>query len=338
MSLCRNLKSRQLTLIIVLSLSLCILSSGCTQTQPEQKVYNVAILSGLDFLADTTDGFKEGMENLGYVEGENIVYDVQIAPAPIGNQEIIQKFVDDKVDLIFAFPTEASMETKEVAAGTGVPVVFAIANIEDTGLVDSVRQPGGDITGVRYPGPDIAIKRFEIMQELVPDAKIIWIPYQRGYPIVASQMEVLRQPAEDAGITLIEFPADNAAELQAELDRRDTLDDIGIDAIMAVAEPLFVTPDAFEVMGKFAYEHQIPIGGAIMLVGGYGSIFGVHVNDVEVGKQAATLADKILKGTPAGTIPVVSAENFFEINYTVAENLGVTVPEGLLSMADEVFR
>jgi putative ABC transport system substrate-binding protein len=166
----------------------------------------------------------------------------------------------------------------------------------------------------------------------------MYIPYQRGYPIVGPQLEVLYPAAEAAGVTLIEFPADNAAEVEADLQARAASGDIGLDAILFVAEPLTVTPDAFFVMGKFAAEHKIPIGGALMEVEGYGTIFGVNVDPISSGKQAAPLVDKILKGTPAGTIPVVSAENFLQVNYKVAEELGVEVPEGLLSQADEVIR
>jgi putative ABC transport system substrate-binding protein len=111
-----------------------------------------------------------------------------------------------------------------------------------------------------------------------------------------------------------------------------------MDAILFVAEPLAVTSDAFAVMGKFAAKHKLPIGGALMSVGGYGSVFGVNVDIVTTGKQAAVLADKILRGTPAGTIPVVSAESFFEINYKAAQKLELNVSEGLLSRADKIIR
>jgi putative ABC transport system substrate-binding protein len=99
-----------------------------------------------------------------------------------------------------------------------------------------------------------------------------------------------------------------------------------------------VTPENFAVIGKFAYEHNIPVGGALMSVEGYDSVFGVNVDPVKVGKQAAPLADKVLKGTKAGTIPVVSAENYFQINYKAAQALGLTVSDGLLSQAAEVIR
>jgi putative ABC transport system substrate-binding protein len=315
-----------------------LLLSGCGGAQ-KPKVYRVGVLSGLDFVADITDGLKAKMTELGYIEGKNILYDVQKTNFDMAAyKSILKKFVADKVDVIFVFPTEASQEAKAATQGTNIPVVFAFALIEGMGLVNSVREPGGNITGVRYPGPDIAVKRFEIMHELAPQAKRMWIPYQKGYPIVTSQLEVLRPAAAAAGVTLIEAPANNAAELEADLQARAKSADIGLDAILFLAEPLAVTPDAFAVMGKFAYEHKLPIGGALMSAGGYGAVFGVNVQNVAVGKQAAPLIDKILKGTPAGTIPVVSAENYFQINYKVAQDLGLEVPEGLLSQANEVIR
>jgi putative ABC transport system substrate-binding protein len=151
-------------------------------------------------------------------------------------------------------------------------------------------------------------------------------------------MEALHPVAEAASITLIEFPADNASELQAELDARLKSGNIGFDAILFIPEPLSCTDDAFEVTAKFAYEHKMPIGGILMQVGGYGSIFGINVDVPKTGRQAAILVDKILRGTPAGTIPVVSSESYFEINYKAAQELGLNVSEGLLSRANIIIR
>jgi putative ABC transport system substrate-binding protein len=333
----RQLGSGWQMVFLALLVAGCVISSGCvTETE---KVYKVGILCGLDYIADISDGFKDKMTELGYVEGENIIYELQTTNfEPEKEKQILNQFVEDNVDLIFTFPTEVSMFAKEATEGTDVPVVFCFANIEDTGLVESVRQPGGHITGVRYPGPDLAIKRFEIMLEMAPDAKRVWIPYQRGYPIVESQMEVLYPVAEAAGVTLIEFPADNAAELQAGLDAIAASGVIDIDFILFIAEPLAVTPDAFEVMGRFASENNVPIGGALMEVGGYGSIFGVNVDIMKTAEQAAVLADKVLRGMDAGTIPVVSSESYFEINYNAVQEFGLNVSEGLLARADKIIR
>ena len=315
-----------------------LLLSGCNAGQTA-KVYRVGVLSGLSFVANITDGLKARMTELGYVEGKNITYDVQATDFDMARyKSILQKFVADKVDVIFVFPTEASIEAKAAVQGTNIPVVFNFALIEGMGIVDSVRAPGGNVTGVRYPGPDIALKRFEIMLELVPGVKQILIPYQKGYPIVVPQLEALRPAAAAAGVNLIEVPASDAADLEAQLKALGQASDKPADAIMFLAEPLTVTPDPFVVIGKFAREHNIPLGGALMSVGGYDSIYGVNVEGVAAGKLAAPLLDKIFKGIQAGTIPVISAENFIQINYKAALAQGVTVPDGLLNTANEIIR
>ena len=330
-------KTRKIWTILVGMIVATLVFSACGATAT--KVYRVGVLSGLDFFANTTDGFKAKMTELGYVEGQNIVYDVQKTDFDMAAyKRILQKFVADKVDLILVFPTEASLEAKAATQGTNIPVVFSFSFVEDMGLVNSVREPGGNITGVRYPGTDVALKRFEILHTLAPQAKRVWMPYQRGYPSVPSQMAVLRPAAAAAGVTLIEAPADNAAELDADLKARTQAGRSDVDAILTLAEPLAVVPDAFAVIGKYAYEHKVPIGGTSITQGDYASVFGVNVTTRGSGKQAALLADRIFKGTPAGTIPVVSPETYLEINYKAAQALGVTVPEGLLKQAYQVVR
>ncbi len=311
--------------------------NGCTE-KPE-KVYRVGIISGVDFFNDTAEGFKIQMTEFGYMEGKNIAYEFRkINVDHAAERRILQKFVDDRVDLILTFPTEVSLTAKEVTKGTNIPVVFANANIEGVDLVHSVREPGGNITGVRYPGPDLAIKRFEILLEFAPHVKKIWVPYMQGYPIIIGQLDVLRPVAESLGITLIEVPTKGPADIRADLDRRERSGDMDMDAILMIADPLVVNPEAFEVFGKFAAKHKIPVGGALMSVDGYHSIFGVSTKNVFVGRQAAYMADKIFKGTPAGLIPVVSAESYLDINYRAARELGLEVSEGLLSRADRIIR
>jgi putative tryptophan/tyrosine transport system substrate-binding protein len=323
--------------ILVGTIVLALLLNACGTPAP--KVYHVGILSGLDFFASTSDGFKAKMTELGYIEGQNVVYDMQKTNLDAAAEEpILKKFVADKVDLILVFPTEVALEAKKVTRGTNIPVLFANSNIEGVDLVKSVREPGDNITGVRYPGPDLAIKRFEILREVVPSAKRLWVPYKRDLDILPDQLAVLRPAAAAAGVTLVEAPADDAAEVQANLQALTKSPDIGIDAILMIVEPLVVTPDSFTVMAKFAAEHKLPMGGALMVVGDYKSLFGVSTDNIAVGGQAAILADKILKGTAAGTIPVVSAENFLQINYQAARAEGLTVSDGLLRQAAQVIR
>jgi putative tryptophan/tyrosine transport system substrate-binding protein len=317
-----------LAIIVILSL----LFTGCAPQKP--KVYRIGILSGLSYFADFTDGLKSKLTELGYVEGTNIAYDVQKTDVDIAAYDkVLKKFIDDKVDLIVAFPTEAIVEAKKVTEGTNIPLVFAFVPIEGMGLVDSVREPGGNITGVRMPAADIVLKRFEIMRAMAPQAKRFFVPYMKDYPIVPPELDAVRGAAKNAGLTLIEAPAASPAELEASIKSNESQ----FDAIIMLVEPLTLIPDSYTLLGKYAYEHKIPVGGAYVKYGDYGSIFGILPNNVDVGKQAALLVDKILKGTKAGTIPVVSSENYMKIDTQVAAKLGVTVPEDLLRQANEVI-
>lgn len=310
-----------------------MLCGGCGA----KKVYRIGILSGIDYMAVVGEAFKEKMTELGYIEGENITYDVQ---TPVNYMEdidrISKKFVADKVDLIFCYPTEAVLGAKKATAGTNIPVVFAVTNIEGSDLINSIREPGGNITGVRYPGPDLALKRFEIMRQLAPQAKTYWLPYHPDLPVCYPQLEALHPVAKKAGITLIETPLRNAAEVEAFLKQRAEKPDF--DALFCIAEILTIQPDAFLVMNKYTTKHKIPMGGVLMEVDGYSSVYGVNVKDSDAGINGAILADKILKGAKAGTIPVISSESYFELNYKEAKKLGLNVSEGLLVQANRVIR
>ena len=323
----------------ILIMMLLFLLFVCCKSNVEQKQYKVGILCGLDYLAHLEVGFTSKMIELGYQEGKNIVYYYHTTNfEPEKEKQILDQFISDRVDLILTYPTEVSMVAKNATEKTNTPVIFAVANIEETNLIETVQKPGGHITGVRFPGPDLAVMRFEVLREIVPEMKKIWIPYQQGYPIIKSQMEVLNPVAEEAGIALIEFPADNIHEIKSELERIKSSGNPGFDAILFIAEPLSCTNDTFEEICKFAYTYNIPLGGGLMQVGDYESIYGIDIDASKTGEQAAVLADKILKGTPAGIIPVVSSENYLAINYKAAQKFGLIIPDGLLCRADRIIR
>jgi putative tryptophan/tyrosine transport system substrate-binding protein len=325
-----------LSFIIILSL----LIGGCASTATK-KVYHVGILSGLSAFSPAVDGFKAEMTQLGYIEGENIIYDLQSVEVDIeAYKSITQKFVDDKVDLIFVFPTEAAAVAKEVTQGTDIPVVFTLSFTDVPGidLIDSIREPGGNITGVRFPSIEIANKRLQYLLEIAPDAKRIFVPYLKGYPNVPGQLESIRPQAKTARVELIEFAAESPQQLQDEMDKRASLSDTGIDAILMLAEPLGITPPFYTILGKFSYEHKIAIGGAIMNTDGYDTLFGLLPNANVTGTQAAQLADKVLRGAEAGKIPVITSDGYLQVSLKAAKNLGFTIPDGLLRQANEILR
>ena len=324
--------------LVVICVLIVLLLSSCTEKKQDEKIYHVGILSALDIFVNTTDGFKDRMTELGYIENKNIVYDIQKANAPVGNENIIKKFVGDKVDLIFVFPTEAALETKATTKGTGIPIVFAHAVIEGTNLVENLRTPGEDITGVRFPAVENALKRLELLHEVVPNAKRVWMPYLKGYSNLPPQLDALRQSARSLGITLTEAPFTGAEELQADLATRNNLRDVGMDAILCIIEPLLTSPDALIPTNEFADKHKIPLFGAPVRMEGSSSILETTPDFFETGQLAAEQADRIFSGMPAGNLPVVSPESHIYINYKAAQRLGLDINEGLLVRADEIIR
>jgi putative ABC transport system substrate-binding protein len=317
-----------------------MLLSGCGGAK-QKKVYHVGIF-GFQAFGQIADGFKAKMTELGYIEGQNITYDMQFWNAAVDTPEAgtqqLQKFVSDKVDLVFSFPTEQTVLANEATKATDIPLVFCFAGLEGNDLVISVTEPGGNITGVRYPGPETTGKRLELLTQIAPDAKRIGVVYQVGYPTTIPAMEVLRPLAVQLGVTLVEIPVTSLEDIQADLDARAKLDDIGVDAFLQMADGLTHSPEGSALVMNFAKEHHLPYGGGHYYQADQGAIFTYSPYDFEMGQLAAPIADKVLKGTTAGTVPLSTPENHLILNYKVAQELGLTFPEGLMSQADKIVR
>jgi putative ABC transport system substrate-binding protein len=315
----------------------CMVLNGCGDKK--EKVYRVGILSEVEAFTVIADGFKAKMTELGYSEGKNITYDIRIGNIdPEQEKQVAREFIQEKVDVIFAFPTEASIAAKEAAQGTEISVVFANTNIEETNLIENVRQPGGNITGVRFPGPDNDVMRLDFLHKFAPQAKRVLIIYDPNYPTTQKAAEALRQAAPSFGITLVEDHVTSVEELQDSLQERSAKDDIGIDAILIMPEIINHTPEGFQAIINFTNKYNIPLGGGAPFTVDLGAIFTFHPDFYETGMLAATMTDKIFRGTPAGTIPVATPESQLIINYKAIKKLGLQVSDGLLSRAKEILR
>lgn len=314
-----------------------VLWSGCDTRKP--KVYKVGILSGTDAFLDIAAGFKTKMAELGYIEGRNVTYDLQRMNAdPAGELRIAKKFVDDKVDLIFTFPTEPAVAVKAATQGSNIPVVFAFAGIEGVPLVKSIREPGGNMTGVRFPGPEQMSMRLELIHRLVPQAKRMLILYDKNYPNTAPALAVLRPGASSLGITLVEAPYASLEEMKLDLEAQVKSSILDVDAVFLMPDILNHSPEGWAMIKTFAAAHRLPIGGSFPYTVEQGAVFG-NANDlVKVGELAAPLADKIFHGIPPGSIPVVTPEQNLWLNYRRAQELGLTMPEDLLNRADKIIR
>ncbi len=323
--------------LLLMTVAVCISLSNCSEKK--QKVYHVGILTDYSPFLAIADGFKSGMVELGYIEGENIVYDVQIKDFdPEGQKTAVKQFIKDKVDLIFTFPTEASVIAYKLTQGTDMTVVFAMCGVEGNLPIESVRHPGGNITGVRFPGPDNTVKHLELMLEIKPETKRIWATYNPNYPNTVAILEALREAVSSYDVQLLEAPNETIEEVEADLQNLVASGKVNVDAILLLPEGLSQSPDVSKAIIEFAKKHNLPVGGGVPFTLDLGAVFSFLPDDSEMGKLAALSAHKIFNGIPAGTIPLITPENYLYLNYKAIQDLGLTASEGLLGQAKEIIR
>ncbi|WP_419659595.1 ABC transporter, substrate-binding protein [Desulfosarcina variabilis str. Montpellier] len=324
--------SRYVSIGIILMV---ILLTACSKGE---KTYRVGILTfkGGSFIR-IAEGFKKKMADLGYVEGRNIVYDVQFMQFdPEMDRQTLTKFIGDKVDLVFSFPTEPTATAKAILSGTGIPVLFALAGIEGTDLVENIRQPGNGITGVRTPAVDTTLKRLEFLKELKPSIKRVLILYNPEYPLIAPTLEKLRPLAKSLEITLVEKQVDTPQAVQTALQKRSALEEIGVDAILDVPDGVTHTSDSIKAIIQFGKQHKIPFAATGSFEEDQGATFSYGPDFFDAGTLAAALAHKIFQGIPAGTIPVATPEAHLKIDIGALKQTGLTPSKGMMAMATKI--
>ncbi len=304
----------------------------------QEKVYRIGILSGLEIFDDIAVGFKNKMTELGYREGKDILYSVRKIDPDFKKGHNADTFYLTNLDLIFAFPTGPALAAKAAVRGTKIPVVFAMAGIEGNNLIESLHKPGGKISGVRFPGPETTGKRLEILHELKPDIKRVLITYDPGYPTIPTALKELESVASLLGVTLVKEPVHDFHGLQAAFQKRTGSGDMDVDAILIMPEFLTQLPESWALITEFAAGHGLPIAGALNDTAYKGAIFTYAPDLIETGGLAASIADKIFKGTPAGEIMVVTPKSRLCFNYGTAVKMGIKVSEGFLNLADKIIR
>ncbi len=326
-----------LSVFILASLAACLFFTGCLEKK--QKVYHVGILTDYSPFLIIANSFKEGMSELGYIESENITYDLQIKDFdPEGQKAAVERFIKDRIDLIFTFPTEASVIAHKLTQGTDIPVLFAMCGVEGNIPIESVREPGGNITGVRYPGPDNTVKHLELMLEIKPESRRFWVTFNPNYPNTTAILALLREAASSYNIELLEAPNETVQEVEADLKDLEASGRVDIDAILLLPEGLSQSPEVSGVIIDFSKRHNIPVGGGVPFTLNMGAVFCFLPDEAEMGKLATLSAHKIFSGIPAGTIPLITPENYLWLNYKAIQDLGLTASEGLLHRAKVIIR
>ena len=331
-------KSQQIWGLLTWVLLITLLMSSCGDGSAESKTYRVGLLSGVDTFDGVFDGFRSQMAELGYVDGENISYDFQAAGGDSEKMmQYAQQLVTEKVDLIVTTTTGAAKAAQVATAGTDIPVIFTV--IQDpvgVGLIESLRTPGGNMTGIARPPVEYLGKRVEFLKQMAPDVTSLWIIYDPDYSTAPSSVPAVQAGATSMGVKLVETLAKAPEDVTAALQERAAMEELDVDAIQLMPDTL--NSNSYEAIIDFANHHGIPVVGHTPGQVKYGALFTYADSNGASGRKAASQADQIFKGTNAGDLPVEISDLFLDVNLKVANGLGITVPDNVLASANEIVR
>ena len=276
--------------------------------------------------------FVQRLHELGWFEGRSIAIEDRWAEGRTERfAEIAAEFVQLKVDVIVTVGTLPALAAKQATAV--IPVVFASAGDPvGTGLVASLAQPGGNVTGLTNQGGDTAAKRLELLREVVPNLRRLAIMGNVGNPINVREMDEVHVAARTLGLEVatheIRRPEDIAPAFEAIRDRADALY-VVINALFNANRTRIITLALIARLPMILNTRDFVQAGGLV---SYGPAFPA------VFRRAAEYVDKILRGAKPGDLPVEQAAKFdLVINLTTAKALGLTIPPTLLARADEVI-
>lgn len=330
-------KSQKLWVILTIGLLISLLVSGCGGST-ESKTYRIGLLSGVDSFDGAFDGFKAKMTELGYVEGENIVYDFQAASGDAEKMsEIAAQFVTDDVDMIVTTTNGGVLAAQEAIDGTDIPVVFCVAaNVVKLGIAESIGHPGGNLTGIELASSTHYGKRLEFLTKMAPEAKRVWIMYQAEYPAIPPALAAVQEVASTYGLELIETQVNSGDEFSAEMKKRTELEDPGVDAFFIMPDPINITGTPTSI--EFGKTHGLPIVAASIQSVELGGLYTYAFKPEQTGEAAAVIADKIFKGTNPSDLPIEIAELFLSVNLKAAQEIGIEIPDDILGSANDIIR
>jgi putative ABC transport system substrate-binding protein len=279
----------------------------------------------------STDVFREGLRDLGYVEGKNIIIESRYADGDNDRlPTLANELVRAKVDVIVTYATGVIAARRATSI---VPIVMATyADAVAVGVVSSVAHPGGNITGLTFFVSELMAKRLELLKEVVPSMAKAGVFLLRDNPSSASILEVMGVTANALNVELHPFEIRTPTEFENAF---STLSDKRINAVVVVDHAFSI--ENAEVIANLAIKHGLPSAGTLELTTN-GGLIGYGVNFPEMFRRAASFVDKILKGEKPGDIPVEQATTFKSVlNLKTAKSLGFEVPPMLLARADEVI-
>lgn len=278
-----------------------------------------------------TDGFRDGLKEFGYVEGQNVIFEAHAAGRDLARlPELAAAMVRQKPDLLYCV---AAAEVCQKAT-TMIPIVFAqVGDPVRLGVVKSLARPGGNMTGIGSLRPELTAKRLELFKELVPTLRRVLVTYDPREPDESEAVGFARDAAGRLGLTLLERPITTALEMEPALAE---LKEGGREGILIIQS----TP-SLNIPGRsleVASSNKLPTMYAASFWTKFGALASYGPDQYLEGRQAARLAHKILTGTPPREIPVQLPDRIeFVVNLKIAKRLGLKVPQSMLLRADRVI-
>ena len=308
------------------------------QAQPQAKAPRIGFLSGSGTPSNpamSERAFRQGLSDLGYVDGKNMVLEVRYAE---GNRARIPSLVVELVQLkvdVFLTGNLTAIRLAKQATQT-IPIVMVTnADPVATGLIDSLARPGGNITGITNLSRDLSAKRLELLKEIVPKLSrvaILWDETNEGSAIGFKEYEAAARVL-NLQIQSLEIRGPNPdleGAFQAATKAR-------ANALIPIRNAVILRYP--KQIADLAIKNRLPSiydGSNYVEAGGLASY---STNDSESYRRAAVFVDKILKGTKPADLPVEQPIKFeLVINLKTAQQIGLTIPPNVLARADKVIR
>jgi putative ABC transport system substrate-binding protein len=298
----------------------------------QSKIQIVGVVNYSIGLVPVLEGLKARMVELGYVEGEDItyIYNGVIEEVEAIDSEI-ESLLAQEVDLLFVLGTPPALQAKQAVEGTDVPVIFSpVVNPVEEGVVDDIRRPGGNVTGVQ--ATEFAPKALEFLLKIVPGTTKVYVPYNPEDRVSVTSIEPLKETASVLGVELVLGEVSTPEELSSVVEALPG----DVRAIFLVAVPSIESNIA--PMVEAAAERGIATGTVHPFYIKDGALYSYGGSLFAMGEQAARMVDQAFRGVAPADTPVEMAEGFLTINLPAVQAVGLDIPDDILQQADTIIR
>jgi len=283
--------------------------------------------------AHTLEPLREGLRELGYVEGRNLSIDARWSEGHTGRLAgIAAEFVRLGVDVIVSHGVPGSRAAKAATSTTPI-VVAAAADMVGVGLVTSLARPGGNVTGISDQASEVSVKEVELLAELLPGLQSVALLWNRTNPAAMRTSNTLQIAARDRGLRIVPLEVTQVDEIETSIDRASAA---RVDAVVVVHDAMILNHRTR--IAQLALKKRLPTISAATVFAEAGGLMSYGPDLAGLCKRAAVFVDKILKGAKPGDLPVEQPTKFeLVINLKTAKALGLTIPPSLLQRADQVI-